>query len=72
MLANLEGGEFDERGRPRLARELDGEGPEQLALFSPSPDRLRDALRELDTDAMTPLQALLELDRLHKLAREGG
>ena len=72
VLGNLEGGEFDERGRPRLARELDGQAPEQLALFNPPSDSLREALRGVDTDAMTPLEALVELDRLRKLAREDG
>jgi DNA mismatch repair protein MutS len=78
VLANLERGEFDAQGRPRLAR---GSGPgdppgaaEQLPLFeaagAASPDPLRAALREVAVERMTPLEALLELDRLRALARE--
>ena len=70
ILANLEGGEFDDRGAPRLAREA-GEAPGQLPLFQSGSDPLRSALRALDTDRMTPLDALVELERLRGLAEEG-
>ena len=70
ILANLEGGEFDDRGTPRLAREA-GDAPAQLQLFSGAPDPLRTALRALDTDGMTPLEALVELERLRRLAEQG-
>ena len=71
VLANLEGGEFDERGRPRLARE-GGEGsPSQLGLFEPAPaDVVREALRELEPERMTPIEGLVELARLKLLAEE--
>ncbi|MEE9281295.1 MAG: DNA mismatch repair protein MutS [Myxococcota bacterium] len=71
ILANLEGGEFDDRGAPRLAREA-GEAQGQLPLFPSGSDPLRSALRALDTDRMTPLDALVELERLRGLAEEGG
>ena len=70
ILANLEGGEFDDRGAPRLAREA-GDTPAQLQLFSRAPDPLRTALRAVDTNGMTPLEALVELERLQRLAEEG-
>jgi DNA mismatch repair protein MutS len=75
VLRNLEGGEFDERGLPRLARapgSVSG-APAQLGLFAaePEPDPLREALAGLEPERMTPLDALLELDRLKRLA-EGG
>lgn len=83
VLANLEGGEFDERGRPRIARAGPGQGgrgddpaagqqlPLQLALFEPAADPLRGALRALEPEQMTPVEALVELVRLRKLV-EGG
>jgi len=65
VLRNLEGGEFDERGVPRLAQ---GAGlhaePAQLGLFAPAPDPLREALRSIDPERMTPIEALVELERL--------
>jgi DNA mismatch repair protein MutS len=70
VLANLEGGEFDERGRPRLAREGGAPAPAQLPLFGEAEDPLRARLRALDPDRMTPLEALLELDRLRRLAKD--
>ena len=70
LLANLEGGEFDERGRPRLSR-LPGEGStSQLGLFEPPADPVREALHTLDPEQMTPLEALAELDRLKRLSEE--
>jgi DNA mismatch repair protein MutS len=81
ILANLEGGEFDERGRPRLAGAAapEPEGGDQLGLFggvgAPTPVETEalDALRALDPDATTPLEALDLLARLSaKLRRESG
>ncbi|MBW2279612.1 MAG: DNA mismatch repair protein MutS [Deltaproteobacteria bacterium] len=69
VLANLEGGEFDERGEPRLARESSGDAPQQLALFEPARDPLREALRRLVPDQMTPIEAIAALDHLCRLAR---
>ena len=72
VLANLEGGEFDERGRPRLAREAGADAPQQLALFEPARDPLREALRRLVPEEMTPIEAIAELDRLRLLASADG
>ena len=70
ILSNLEGGEFDDRGEPRLAR-ASGEGaPSQLGLFEGPGDPLREALRALEPDSMTPIDALVELERLRRLALE--
>jgi DNA mismatch repair protein MutS len=78
ILRNLEGGEFDTQGRPRLA----GAGEEesrQLGLFAPAPpprDRREEealaALRTLDPLRTTPFEALTELARLHTLLAEEG
>ena len=69
ILAKLEGGEFDDRGAPRLAREA-GDPPGQLQLFQPAPDALRSALRGLEPNQMTPVEALVELERLRALVEE--
>ena len=67
VLSNLEGGEFDERGKPRLAREA-GSGEAQLGLFEPAPhDPLREALRSVEPEGLTPLEALVELAHLKEL-----
>jgi len=66
ILANLEAGEFDERGRPRLAGEAPVQSVDggQLGLFggdagpTPAEKQALDALRALDLDRTTPLQAL--------------
>ncbi len=72
ILANLEGGEFDERGEPRLARGA-GEGvPAQLGLFEAPSDPLRDTLKRLDPEHLTPVEAIVELDRLKKMIEESG
>jgi len=75
VLRNLEGGEFDERGLPRLARAPGGASgpPAQLGLFAPEPepDPLREALAALELEHMTPLDALVALDRLKRLAEDG-
>jgi DNA mismatch repair protein MutS len=82
ILHNLEGEEFDDRGRPRLAshaetdggdreRESDAQPPDpQLGLFAAAPRSERDrevleALRGLDPERTTPLQALELLTRLN-------
>ncbi len=69
ILRNLEGGEFDEAGSPRLARRK-GSAPPQLSLFSGSAERLRHALATLDIERMTPLEALLRLSELVREARQ--
>jgi hypothetical protein len=41
-----------------------------MGLFEPPADPLRAALLGLDVDSMKPLDALVELDRLRRMARE--
>jgi DNA mismatch repair protein MutS len=62
VLRNLERGEFDERGQPRLASGAGASG--QLTLFEPAPDPVLEELRALDPDRMTPVEALVALARL--------
>ena len=76
ILANLEGGELDARGRPRLAADAGEVGaPAQLGLFGAKPRDPREEsvladLRELKVDETTPLDALAALARWQKALRE--
>jgi len=61
LLHNIEQGEFTKEGQPRIApsRHKQQAGhPGQLLLFGSSPDPLRELLREIDPDGLTPLEAL--------------
>ncbi|MGO8802942.1 DNA mismatch repair protein MutS [Candidatus Binatus sp.] len=65
ILANLEQGELDEAGMPRIARDRRATTPPpQLGLFSPRDERVLDELRALDLERMTPMDALNALARL--------
>ena len=65
ILANLEQGELDEAGMPRIARDRRAKTPApQLGLFSSHDERVVDELRALDLERMTPMDALNALARL--------
>jgi DNA mismatch repair protein MutS len=77
ILANLERGELDERGRPRLAGAAPGGAADaagdQLGLFrghGGAEQEVLAALRELDAERTTPLEALALLARLSARVRE--
>jgi DNA mismatch repair protein MutS len=81
LLAQLEAGELDARGRPRLAAPENGDPSPQLSLFATAPARepAEDAvlaeLRALDPLRTTPLDALALLERWKRTfsgADEGG
>jgi DNA mismatch repair protein MutS len=61
VLTNLEQGEFTEAGVPKLAvskkRKLAWES-HQRTLFQSPPDPIREALRRVDPNRLTPLEAL--------------
>ena len=67
ILKNLEGGELDEGGRPRLAGASSGNDPAQMVLFTPSDTKLREELRRIDVSVLTPVEAL---NLLHGLVEE--
>jgi DNA mismatch repair protein MutS len=80
ILANLEGGELDAQGRPRLARSeqpraADEEPAAQLGLFAaaPGPEEaaVLEALRAMDPERTTPLAALELLARLRARLERG-
>ncbi|MDD4091175.1 MAG: DNA mismatch repair protein MutS [Smithellaceae bacterium] len=66
ILQNLEKGEFDEIGMPRIARGQNVRKPAnpQLSLFAQSEDVVLEELRRLDVSSMTPLDALNKLNEL--------
>ncbi len=64
ILKNLEGGELDEKGRPRLARGAQKENPAQMGLFGVVEDKLRKELSRIDVAKLTPLEALNLLNEL--------
>lgn len=70
ILTNLERGEFEDQGQPRLARSQEPrECPvePQLSLFSAADDPLRAKLQELEIAHMTPLEGLNLLYELQKM-----
>ena len=66
ILDNLEGVELDEVGRPRLARSQDDDEERrlQLNLFGLKDQGLQRWIRKLDISSMTPLEALIELNKM--------
>ncbi len=68
ILLNLEKGEFSPEGMPKLAQTKKGRGQleAQLPLFAQK-DILRDELRAVDANNMTPLQALAKIEELKRL-----
>ncbi|MBP1685463.1 MAG: mutS-1 [Deltaproteobacteria bacterium] len=69
ILRNLEQGELNDMGQPRLAQgETAPSG--QLTLFAARERSLREDLSRIDVDRLTPLEALTRLHALVQLARE--
>ena len=67
ILDNLEGEEMDEAGRPRMAhsrRKKEDDNILQLNLFGAQDLRIKKWIRDLDLSSMTPLEALIELNKL--------
>ena len=69
ILHNLEQGELNDLGQPRLAQG-DGAQSGQLALFAARERSLREELARLDVNQLTPLDALTRLHALVELARK--
>ena len=67
ILRNLEGGELDEKGRPRLARGHQGGEQGQIPLFGTAHDKIGEELKKLDVSVLTPVEAL---NILHALVEE--
>jgi DNA mismatch repair protein MutS len=69
ILRNLEQGELNDLGQPRLAQG-DGTQSGQLALFAARERSLREELSRIDVDRLTPLDALTRLHALVEMARK--
>ncbi|MCK4838491.1 MAG: DNA mismatch repair protein MutS [Desulfobulbaceae bacterium] len=69
ILRNIENGELNQHGEPRIAgkRTAESAHPSQLGLFSPDPHPVRRKLDELQPDSLTPLDALAVLYELKVL-----
>jgi len=79
ILKNIENGEFDHFGKPRIAagRQQNSKStsaaakhPNQLSLFAPSNDPVRKKLNTITPDSLAPLEALNLLYELKKLSEE--
>jgi DNA mismatch repair protein MutS len=72
VLAHLESEHLDEEGRPKVAASRTKHRPKrdlQLSLFTPE-HPVVDALRALDVNSLTPLEALVKLKQLQDQAGE--
>jgi DNA mismatch repair protein MutS len=76
ILKNIETGEFDYMGEPRIAasqkktskkKEADANHPNQLSLFGGGPDPIRDKLKNIKPDDLSPIEALNLLYELKKM-----
>jgi DNA mismatch repair protein MutS len=73
ILNNLEKGDIDDLGRPKLASSSISHEQQynaQLNLFGGYDQRLIKWIRDLDISGMTPLEALVELDKIKKYTDE--
>jgi DNA mismatch repair protein MutS len=76
ILKNIETGEFDYMGEPRIAasqKKIPGKKgagtkqPSQMSLFGGGPDPIRDKLKKVKPDDLSPIEALNLLYELKKL-----
>jgi DNA mismatch repair protein MutS len=67
ILKNLEKGELDERGQPRLAQGTRAPESLQMPLFSSETHRIIRELKRVDVSVVTPIEAL---NLLHALVEE--
>jgi DNA mismatch repair protein MutS len=64
ILDNLEGKEVDETGMPKIARSKEATDTRQLGLFGFQEQGLKKWLQDLNISEMTPLEALIELNKM--------
>jgi DNA mismatch repair protein MutS len=68
ILLNLEKGEYGEEGLPRLARGRKAPAPSpQLSLFGSADEPIKERLRSVAVETLTPLEALNLLDELKRM-----
>jgi len=72
ILGTLESDHLGEDGRRHLPiRPTDPTSSRQLSLFETPPHPLLEEIRGMDLEAMTPLAALEELDRIRRSLLDG-
>lgn len=74
ILDNLQGAEFDGAGMPRLAHTFSKKNDNdaiQLNLFGSQDGKLQEWIQGMDVSSMTPLEALIEIDKLKKYVGSG-
>jgi DNA mismatch repair protein MutS len=74
ILENLEGGDPDNLGRPRLARSRYRrikEDSAQLNLFGGQDQKLKRWIADLDISTLSPLEALIELNKMKEYVNKG-
>jgi len=67
ILDNLERGEGNEVGSPRMAMDRSGKDKQettQLSLFGAQDQRLKKWIQNLDISSMSPLEALIEINKM--------
>ena len=70
ILLNLEKGELNEAGMPRLASSKDREQTvSQMNLFGEK-DLIKEELRQIDVNKITPVEALMKLSKLKEMVGE--
>ena len=69
VLSNLENGEFNESGAPRIAMRQDTKAsePSQYHLFTPVTSEVAKHLADIDTSVITPIEAI---NILHELKQK--
>ena len=73
ILRNIEAGELDAKGMPQVSQSKakeDSGAPVQLPLFKTPDQAVIDALKNLDVDSITPLEALNKLNALKDLLKD--
>ena len=73
MLRNLENGELDEIGMPKIARgkaSLKGGNVGQLNLFAGKENRLMTELKGFDVLNRTPMEALVKISEWQKMVKD--
>lgn len=67
ILRQLEDGSFESGNDPLFSKSSAAPGPTQLSLFADAKDEIRDKLKDIDLNNMTPLQAMLALSELKQM-----
>jgi len=70
ILKNLETGELNDSGLPRLASKRETPGTASQMSLLGEKDSIRDKIRSMDLDSVTPIEALMELHRFKEMLRD--